>query len=263
METFFIVANETKDETKAVTKRIKDFLASRGKTCQDTPEQADCVLVLGGDGTMLRAVAELADVDAPFLGINLGNLGFLAEVDKSHIEPALEQLIAEHYSIEKRMMLDGVVNEKSETRHSALNDVVIAGSKSMQLIYFDLYVNGLLLNSYGADGMIVSTPTGSTGYNLSAGGPLVEPNAQAFLLTPVCSHSLHNRSIVLSPEVEVALEIGSGKYGETQMVEAIFDGRGREEMKSGDRIRITKSEKTTAIVKVSKTNFLEILKKKL
>jgi NAD+ kinase len=219
--------------------------------------------VLGGDGTLLRAVAELADVKAPFLGINLGKLGFLAEVDKSHIEPALEQLLAGHYSIEKRMMLDGIVNELDDSRHSALNDVVIAGSKSMQMIYFDLYVNGLLLNSYGADGMIVSTPTGSTGYNLSAGGPLVEPNAQAFLLTPVCSHSLSSRSIILAPEEEVAIEISIGKYGETQEVEALFDGRNRVAMKSGDRIRITKSAKTTAIVRLSKMNFLEILKQKL
>jgi NAD+ kinase len=263
MNNFYIVTNETKDENQAVTRQIKDFLSSRGKSVSDAPEEVDCILVLGGDGTMLRAATDLAHVEAPFLGINLGKLGFLAEVDKDHIEPALEQLIADNYSIEKRMMLDGVVNERDDSRHSALNDVVIAGKKSMQLIYFDLYVNGLMLASYGADGMIVSTPTGSTGYNLSAGGPLVEPNAEAFLLTPVCSHSLHSRSIVLAPKEEVAFEIGIGKYGETQEVEAIFDGRGRLAMKSGDRLRITKSGRTTAIVKLSKTNFLEILKQKL
>jgi NAD+ kinase len=133
----------------------------------------------------------------------------------------------------------------------------------MQLIYFDLYVNGLMLSSYVADGMIVSTPTGSTGYNLSAGGPIVEPRAEVILLTPLCSHSMRTRSIILSPDDDVMIEISAGKYGEEQKVAAIFDGHARLPMKTGDRIKITKSDKTTSILKLSKTNFLEILKQKL
>jgi NAD+ kinase len=133
----------------------------------------------------------------------------------------------------------------------------------MQLLYFDLYVNGLLLSSYVADGMIVATPTGSTGYNLSAGGPVVEPGADALLLTPVCSHALRNRSIVLSPGEEVTLQLTAGTYGEGQQGLAIFDGRDRVEMARGDRLQIVRSQRTTAIVKLSKMDFLEILKQKL
>jgi NAD+ kinase len=263
MNNFHIITNKTKDQDQKITNYIRSFLESRGKICTDTLSQIDCVLVLGGDGTLLRAAGELAHLNAPFLGVNLGNLGFLAEVDKNHIERALMQIIAGDYTIEKRMMLAGVINEHTSKHNNALNDIVIAGHKSMQLIYFNLYVNGLMLSSYVADGMIISTPTGSTGYNLSAGGPLIEPRAQAILLTPICAHSMRSRSIILSPDDEVMIEIAAGKQDERQTVEVIFDGHSRLEMETGDCVKVTKSEKTTSIIKLSKTNFFEILKQKL
>ncbi|MDR0221579.1 MAG: NAD(+)/NADH kinase [Lachnospiraceae bacterium] len=261
MDSFYIITNETKDRGLETTGRVKGLLAGYGKKCVDEAGQADCVLVLGGDGTMLKAAVDLADISAPMLGINLGNLGFLAEVEESQIESAIAQVIKGEYEIERRMMLTGSVNDGAG--HDALNEVVIAGSKPMQLIYFDLYVKGLLLSSYVADGMIVSTATGSTAYNLSAGGPLVEPGANVLLLTPVCSHTLRNRSIILAPDEEVALMLTAGKYGEEQRCLAIFDGHNRVEIKSGDCLRIARSKRTTAIVKLSKMNFLEILKQKL
>jgi NAD+ kinase len=264
MNNFYIITNETKDHGQKITTQIKNYLKSCGKACTDDLKYADCILVLGGDGTLLRAAVELAHIHVPFLGINLGNLGFLAEVDQNNLERALKQIINGEYSIEKRMMLNGIINDQSEIPgHSALNEVVIAGHKSMQLMYFDLYVNGLKLSSYVADGMIISTPTGSTGYNLSAGGPIVEPRAEAILLTPICSHSMRSRSIILSAEDEVMIEISRNKYGEEQTTRAIFDGHTRLPMKTGDRITIAKSEKATSLIKLSKTNFIEILQQKL
>jgi len=256
MTNFYIVTNELKDKDFEITGQIRDYLESNGKFVCDKPDSADCVLVLGGDGTLLRAAGELAHLNIPFLGINMGNLGFLAEVDRGHIESALDKIINGEYIIEKRMMLDGGEN-------SALNDVVIIGNKSMQLIYFDLYVNGLKLTNYVADGMVVSTPTGSTGYNLSAGGPIIEPRADMILLTPLCAHSMRSRSIILSSDDEVVIEITKGKNDEEQAVDAVFDGHKRILMKTGDRIRITKSEKSTSIIKISELNFFEILKQKL
>jgi NAD+ kinase len=217
--------------------------------------------VLGGDGTMLQAAVALADATVPLLGINLGNVGFLAEVEESQIEQAIAQVVRGKYEIEERMMLTGSVN--GGAGHEALNEIVITGVKPMQLIYFDLYVNGFLLSSYVADGMIVATPTGSPGYNRSAGGPIVEPSSSALLLTPVCAHSLQNRSIVLAPSEEVELVLTVGKYGEGQRCLAICDGHNRIEVGSGDRVRIARSQRTTAIVKLSKMDFLEVLKQKL
>ena len=261
MTRFFIVTNDAKDSEYIVTNHIKEYLKARGKEITDDYALVDCVLVLGGDGTLLRAAVELAHLDAPFLGINLGSLGFLAEVERNQIETALDKMIQGEYVTEKRMMLDGITS--GQNKNSVLNDVVIIGHESMQLIYFDLYVNGLKLTSYAADGMIISTPTGSTGYNLSAGGPIVEPRAEAILLTPLSAHSMRSRSIILSHDDEVMIEITNGKNGEEQMVDAVFDGHKREVMKTGNQIKITKSKKTTTIIKVSKMNFFETLKQKL
>ncbi|MCL2719013.1 MAG: NAD(+)/NADH kinase [Lachnospiraceae bacterium] len=265
MTNFHIVTNDLKDRDFKVTKLIADYLESHGKRVTDDSGPIDCVLVLGGDGTLLRAAVSLAHLKAPFLGINLGNLGFLAEVDKVNIESALDKIIQDEYTTEKRMMLDGVttVFNEEKQKNSALNDVVIIGHESMQLIYFDLYVNGLKLTNYVADGMVASTPTGSTGYNLSAGGPIVEPRADVILLTPLSAHSMRSRSIILSSDDEVKIKITKGKNDEHQKVIAVFDGHKRIVLQTGDYITITKSEKSTSIIKLSKLNFFEILKQKL
>ena len=256
MTKFYIVTNELKDQNLEITKQIGDYLQKRDRIVTKNPNEADCVLVLGGDGTLLRSAVCFAYLNIPFLGINLGNLGFLAEVDREHIESALEKVLRGEFTTEKRMMLDGAGN-------SALNDIVLIGQTSMKLIYFDLYVNGLKLTNYVADGMVVSTPTGSTGYNLSAGGPIVEPRADVILLTPLSAHSMRSRSIILSSDDEVMMEITRGKNGEEQTVDAVFDGHKRIVMKTGEQIKITKSEQSTSIIKISELNFFEILKQKL
>ena len=282
MDHFYVITNPSKDEGLKVTYFVRDYLISKGKTCvidtggdnkdqegytdrSKVDERTQCVIVLGGDGTLLQAAADLVDMDIPFLGINMGTLGFLTEVNKDGIKSALEKLIREEFTIEKRMMLLGRSYEaetvKDETR--ALNDIVITRRGSLQIINFNIYVNGQLLHRFHGDGVIVATPTGSTGYSLSAGGPIVEPKAELILLTPICPHSMHNRSIVLSSKDRVTVEIESSRDGETQEVEAIFDGCHKVLLRTGEKIEIRKSQKTTGIVKLSQVSFLEVLHRKL
>ena len=275
MQHFYIITNQSKDPEFKITNRITDYLASHGRKytvsserhtdAGSIPEDVDLVLVLGGDGTLLQAAADLADSHVPFLGINLGTLGFLTEVNKNDIETALGRILEGDYESEKRMMLVGVSygaqGEKDNTR--ALNDIVITRKGSLQIIKFNISVNGQFLHKYHADGMIVATPTGSTGYNLSAGGPVVDPKAQLIVLSPVCPHSMQHSSIVLSPEDEVTIEIETGHDGANQEVEAIFDGSHRVSLFTGDKIVIRRSEKTTGIMKLNQASFLENLHRKM
>lgn len=282
MEHFYVITNPTKDAEFKLAHSIREYLVNHDKTCiidggTEKPDKEgytykeqvncdiDCVIVLGGDGTLLQAATDLADRDIPFLGINLGNLGFLAEVNRMGIEDALDKLMRNEYEIEKRMMLCGksfgAKGIKDEAR--ALNDIVITRKGSLQIINFNIYVNGQFLHHYHADGIIAATPTGSTGYSLSAGGPIVEPEANLILLSPICPHSMQSRSIVLSPEDTVAVEIESGRDGDPQEVEAIFDGSHKVTLCTGDKVEIKKSEKTTGIVKLNRVSFLEVLHRKM
>lgn len=282
MKFFYVIANSTREGALTTAGFIRDYLENLGIACvvdagtprldrdgytyrEQVSPQVDCIIVLGGDGTLLQAAVDPAELDIPFLGINMGTLGFLTEVNKDGIKSALEKLIREEFTIEKRMMLLGrsyeAENVKDETR--ALNDIVITRRGSLQIINFNIYVNGQLLHRFHGDGVIVATPTGSTGYSLSAGGPIVEPKAELILLTPICPHSMHNRSIVLSSKDRVTVEIESSRDGETQEVEAIFDGCHKVLLRTGEKIEIRKSKKTTGIVKLSQVSFLEVLHRKL
>ena len=282
MKYFFIITNQSKDVNLQVTQYVRSFLEKHGKKCDvarykgnadregildakdyvcTIPEGVDCCIVLGGDGTMLQASHNVLGRDIPVLGVNLGTLGYLAEVEKSGLDEALAQLLAEKYTLEKRMMLSGEI--QGGIRDDALNDIVIARKATLQVISFNIYVNDLYLNNYHADGMIISTPTGSTGYNMSAGGPIVEPGAQMILLTPICPHTLTTRSIVLSAEDRITVEIAAGRDDISLQAEASFDGRNGFEMRTGDRIIITRSAQTTKILKLNQVSFLEVLHRKL
>ncbi len=234
MEHFFIITNENKDPGSEVTGQITRFLENAGKRCsvrvnrmdgQETerytdsariPEDVDGVLVLGGDGTLLQAARDTMDRKLPLLGVNLGTLGYLAEVERGNIEDALKQLLSGEYTIEERMMLTGRVEKNGRWMPDeyALNDIVLTRKGPLQIIHFDITVNGQFLNRYGADGLLVATPTGSTGYNMSAGGPIVEPGAKILLMTPICPHTLHSRSIVLASEDEIVIGVGADREGD-------------------------------------------------
>lgn len=272
---FLIYTNQNKDSSLEMTERIRKYLYDKGQQVslvlkgedweKEPLSDMDCMIVLGGDGTVLRAAREIGNSHIPIIGVNLGTLGYMTEIEPAGLEGALDRLIAGDYEQESRMMLNGRIfteNGAGETGW-ALNDIVISRRGSLQIIKFNVYVNGQFLNDYQADGVIVTTPTGSTGYNLSAGGPIIEPKAKLIMLTPICPHTLNRRSIILSPEDEIEIEISEGKEGRMQMVDANFDGSHTVEMHTGDRIRIVQSEKITEFIKLNQVSFLEVLHKKI
>ncbi len=284
MNKFYVITNKSKDVSMDVTCRIRHYLEEHGKICilseedEYAPEDVECILVLGGDGTLIRAAREFRSYDVLMLGINMGTLGYLTEVEVQNIEASLKQLLEEvsdeknlKEHIEERMMLDGQVHILSNDliqeglilNDTALNDIVITRRGALRLIRFSIYVNGELLNTYRADGVIVSTPTGSTGYNLSAGGPIVEPTASMIVLTPICSHALNTSSIVLSAEDEIAVVIDQGRDGSREEAVVAFDGDRNIEVFTGDRVVIKKAKETTKLLKLSKISFLETLREKM
>ena len=273
MEKFCILTNKEKDENLLVTQKVQACLSGYGKQAfvlvDDFSEktgkriseiEADCVLVLGGDGTLIRAANRLLDTGIPLFGINLGTLGFLTETGIAGMEQALELLVNGEYDMETRMMLQ--VNAGEDFEDTALNDVVITRSGFSRLISVRVYVNEKLVDTYRGDGVIVATPTGSTGYNLSAGGPVVLPNASLIVITPICPHSLNARSIIVSDKDSLRLVIEKEK--KTQEEEAIVtvDGRNAKELRAADWITIEKSAGVTYLVKLKDRTFFEILREK-
>lgn len=267
MKKFYIITNLLKDKTLETTYRIKKYIEDHGKECvlatpeRILPKETDCVLVLGGDGTLIRAARDMHAYDVPLLGINMGTVGYLTEVELQNVEESLEQLFKGDIQVQKRMMLVGTINGKTE--ELAFNDVVVTRLGVLRVIHFNLYVNGELLNTYHADGMIVSTPTGSTAYNLSAGGPIVEPTASIVVITPICSHALNTSSIVLSADDEIMIEIMPDREGNEQIVGVSFDGEHNLELKTGDCLVIRKSKSETKLLKLSDVSFLERMRWKM
>lgn len=282
MDKFCIITNPVKDENYTMTQQIQNYMSDHGKQCvlatsvQDEydnyytdrssiPEGTECAIVLGGDGTIIQAASDLVNCKLPILGINFGTLGFLAEVEQHHIIDALDALFEDRYEMEARQMLHGNIMNGDDMYYEglALNDIVITRSGFSRIITMEVYVNGKRMTSYRGDGVIISTPTGSTGYNLSAGGPIVKPDTKATIITPICPHSLNARSIIVSANDEIHIRIGKSK--KTQLEEAIatFDGRAAIQLKTEDTIVIRKAVEDARLIKVSKNNFFDILRTKL
>ncbi|MBO6115408.1 MAG: NAD(+)/NADH kinase, partial [Lachnospiraceae bacterium] len=256
MNKYLVLANNDKDIDLALSKKIVEYIKEKGAFAdivsdvindydgivikEEYIKDAKAVIVIGGDGTMLRAAAGLGEHDIPLLGINLGTIGFLTEVEVTNLYNALDRLMVKDYSLEKRMMIEGMLKGKS---YKSLNDVVITRAGFSRIIGLNIYVNDELLDTYEADGVIVSTPTGSTGYNLSAGGPIVSPKSKAIVVTPISPHSLTSKSIVFDSEDVIRIEIV--KKRKTQETEAIvsFDGSNSEELSAGDIIVVKKAKK--------------------
>ncbi|MBP3325352.1 MAG: NAD(+)/NADH kinase [Coprococcus sp.] len=280
MKKYLIVVNPEKDINLNITNRARDYIISRGGSCRivdgfdfcsetcitrELTGDAECILVLGGDGTLLKVAGEIEDIDIPLYGINLGTVGFLTEGEVSGLNTILDRLLSDDFSIEERMMIKGVVKKTdgTEYRKRSLNDIVISRAGFSRLIGLNVSVGGSLLDAYEADGVVVATPTGSTGYNLSAGGPIVSPTASLMVITPVSPHSLTSKSIVLSGDEKISIEIG--KKRKTQDTEAIvsFDGGNDVELSAGDVVNIYRSNRITKLIKANDVNFYEILRNKL
>lgn len=274
MDNFYIITNLLKDADLKITNEIKKYIEDNGKNCilsekdeqghiipGTIPKGVDCALVLGGDGTLIRAARELNGFGIPLLGINLGTLGYLTEVEISDFQSALDLLFYEEPKIEERMLLQGTINGKLE--EMAMNDIVVIREGELRVIQFDIYVNGGLLNSYIADGVIISSPTGTTGYNLSAGGPIVDPTAKMFVITPICPHALNKSSVVLSAEDVIDVVISDGRYGKSEQASTTFDGAIRVPVTSGDKITIRQSEDTIHLIRIGKESFMNTMRTKM
>ena len=275
MNRFCIIVNKDRDEQLELTKRVQNFLTAHGK-CFDTrmesldtaeaewepvSKDTDCIIVLGGDGTMIRAANRLLTYDIPVFGINAGTLGYLTGVEASEAEKGLERLCSGNYRVEKRMMLQAEIN--GQYADSVLNEVAITRSGASRIINLAVYVNGALLDVVSGDGLLIATPTGSTGYNLSAGGAVVKPEAELILITPICPHSLSSREIVVSAEDEISVEIRQSRKGPEVGAVATFDGREVKTLKTDDKIVVKRSEYTTKMIQLDERTFFEVLRSKL
>lgn len=280
MKNFLIITNDKKDPQYTLTHEISDYIEKKGASAKIAaksmdgekgsiiPENTpiDCVLVLGGDGTMLRAAKDIMDRQIPILGINLGTLGFLADVEKDRYREAIDALIADKFFIQERMMLKAVIehaNGENAEVNAALNDIVVTKKDLVKIIRVEIYVNGQYLYSIDADGIIASTPTGSTGYSMSAGGPIINPSASLISITPICAHTMNIRTIVVGPDDIVEFVIGKGRDEDILNAQVSSDGGAGIAVVTGDRIRITRAGYSIKLIKTEETSFLQTLNRKM
>ncbi len=258
-----IVAHlEEGGDTAVIIPRPRDTSGER----ISVPDDSDFIITIGGDGTLVRAAQMTFASGVPLIGVNLGHLGFLCNLDEDDVLPAIDAIREGRYDIEERMMLQGYVKRASGEEslvENALNDIVITADDATSVLQFTVYVNGQYLYSIQGDGMIFATPTGSTAYNLSAFGPIVDPKTELILMTPINAHTLGARSIVLDPGDEVELSIISRRSSTRETGHATYDGTYPVVMSAGDRHCIKRSDKKTKMIRLSQTNFLERMRRKL
>lgn len=281
MKSFLIATNCIKDEDLILTTKIEEYIALHGGSSKrvigdakgiisyeiEGQDDFDCIIALGGDGTILKVSRDLRDLNIPILGVNLGTLGFLTEIEPEQIFPVIDRLLAKDYEIEERMNVCGEVYKNGEEAplHAdvALNDIVVSRAGFSRVIGLKVYVNGKVMDIYEADGLIVSTPTGSTGYNLSAGGPIVSPKTSLMIVTPVSPHSLTSKSIVFSSEDEIVVEILKMRKAQKEEAIVSFDGQSGTLLSPGDRIVVRRSDAVTRMVKLFDVSFYEVLREKI
>ena len=231
----------------------------------EIPKQADLVVVLGGDGTLLATAKAIAESghDVPILAVNFGSLGFLTEITQPEIFASIESVMASRASYDERMMLCATATLATRTKlsHMALNDVVFSRTALSRIIELEVSVGDQLMAAVKADGLIVATPTGSTAYNLAAGGPIVHPAMAALLLTPIAPHTLTNRPIVIPPEREVRVRSTGSNAGDEVFV--TVDGQTGFGMSEGDEIAITRAERPLRLVRSTTRSYFEVLRQKL
>lgn len=252
-------------------KNIKVFLTEDKAMTLDLPElglnwmgfikQSDIIVILGGDGTLLKVARKVAPDEIPLLGVNLGNLGFLTEVEVPELFNALTRVLNNDFVIEKRMMLEATVlkHDIEFQNFIALNDVVVTKGPFARLVHLKVYVNNEYIETYPADGLIVSSPTGSTAYSLSAGGPIVNPNVDLLLITPICPHTLHSRSIIISEDEKIRVVIKA----DHRDIMLTMDGQQGFKLQPNDEVIVKKASCYTKLIRLKKRSFYEVLRKKI
>jgi NAD+ kinase len=275
-----IIPNLTKDKDLNVTRSILYWFANKGIDIyleadiakslnyenngfnrDEMYSTCDVVIVLGGDGTILNIARQSSQYGVPLFGINLGHLGFLAEAEISDMYLSLEKILNRDYFIEKRMMLTASF-EDSEDEHkelTALNDISITKGMLSRMISFSVFINDSFFELYSADGIVISSPTGSTAYSLSAGGPIVSPDLNVLVITPICPHTLHNRSIVVSEKDEVRIDICE----DNKEIMLSVDGQDSYRLNPGRVVKIRSSSCVTNLVKLKQRSFFDVLRRKI
>jgi NAD+ kinase len=228
---------------------------------EELGKSTDLILVLGGDGTMIATARMIGDIEVPVIGVNYGALGYLAEFRIEELFSALEAILAGNYKLERRLTLAIELRRGEEliTRNRVLNDVVVNKSALARIIEIETYLNDQFVNSFRADGLIVSTPTGSTAYNLSAGGPVIYPSMKAVVITPICPFTLSNRPIVVPDDSLIEVRLMT----KNEEVALTLDGQVGFPLRVGDRIVIRKSETTFNLVQPMNRNYFDVLRDKL
>jgi NAD+ kinase len=225
------------------------------------PAVVELLIVLGGDGTLLR-VARLPGIhQVPILGVNLGGLGFLTEITREDLFPALEKVLAHEFLADTRMMIHTQIKRKGQVvnSHINLNDIVINKGVMARMIRLDTHINGQYVNTFQADGLIISSPTGSTAYSMSAGGPILYPSTKALIITPICPHTLTNRPIVIPDDFQIEINLKS----ENEDVYLTCDGQQCFALQYEDVVQVTKSEYTIKLIQPQQKNYYQVLRSKL
>lgn len=279
MKNFLILTKEDTDRMKSFLEEIIQFLVDNGADGQydvlkkedaskqiDVPEWYDCILTVGGDGTMIRAAVRTIESGLPLIGINKGHLGYLCDLDENTYQDALKRLINDDFDLEERMLLEGRVVSADGTPVSdeivAINDIVISSHNGLQVVHLSVDVNGEELTSFNGDGIIFATPTGSTAYNLSASGPIVDPQTSLILMTPLNAHVVGMRSIVLDDTAQVRAHVKRRNQEELNAV-AAFDGTTAITLHDGDSLEVQRSTRTVKFIRLSRINFLDRIRSKL
>ncbi len=230
---------------------------------EKVPVFADLLIVLGGDGTLLKAARIIGDRNVPLLGVNLGNLGFLTEITKDEIFPVLSEIFEGKFHIDRRMKLSSHIirNDKPAEEHSVLNDIVISKGGVARLFELETYIDGSYLTTFRADGLILSTPTGSTGYTLAAAGPIVHPGLNSIVITPICPHILTGRSIIVPADstIRVALKPDDGE----EDIILTMDGQVSVPLRPADEVVVNKSRASVCLIRPSRRDYFQVLRTKL
>lgn len=234
----------------------------QGTTLEALGAEADLMVVLGGDGTLIAAARALGGNDVPILGVNLGSLGFLTEITIDELYPTLESCLSGDYRISERMMLHVTVarNGVDLETHKVLNDVVINKGALARIVDLETMIDNCCMTTFKADGLIISTPTGSTGYSLSAGGPIVHPSMNCLIITPICPHTLTNRPVVVADDAQVIITV---KSLEDEEVYLTLDGQVGVKLLGGDVIRVRRAQRRATLVQSRNRDYFEILRTKL
>lgn len=281
MKKIAIIPNPLKDVGLIYTKKVINALKGKAKIIMDEKYAADdfsdmccfsgdwytdtdIAIILGGDGTIIQSAEICARHGISMMGINLGRIGFMSEVESNNIDNAIQRLLDDDYRTEHRMMLkiDIIKDGDYQGRYHALNDLVVSKSPDSKIIDVVLYAGEEKVNTYSADGMIISTPTGSTGYSLSAGGPVVDPMMRLYVATPICAHMLSARSAVLPADKNITIQLNNRDSSYNEAAVSV-DGNAQCRIKSGDKVVISKSQYDARLIRMINQSFYDTLTDKL